>query len=328
MTPKHILLVRFSSIGDIIICTPVIRAVRKRYPEATLHFATKSQYASLLEENPHLDHLHLLDDSWDDFVNEILPFKFDILLDLHKNIRSKLLHRKLKPGRYYTYKKKNPEKWLLANFKWNRLDGKHILDRYFDMLHPLGCEYDGRGYEIHIPEDIQMGNLAAQEYACLSLGAKFKTKSLPYDQLEKLVDGLRLKLVLIGGEEERSLADRLYRAFPNKVKNLCGELSLLQSARVIERSKIVISHDTGMMHVACAFNKPLISIWGSTVPAFGFYPKFAEGVDVWNEVVERRDLSCRPCSKLGYESCPKGHFKCMNDHDMPQLADRINQWWR
>jgi ADP-heptose:LPS heptosyltransferase len=98
------------------------------------------------------------------------------------------------------------------------------------------------------------------------------------------------------------------------VINLCGQLSLAQSASIVGQSARVFTHDTGLMHIAAALRKPIVSIWGSTVPAFGMYPFYPDGLDL-NTTLEVKDLSCRPCSKIGYDKCPKGHFRCMVGQD-------------
>ena len=109
---------------------------------------------------------------------------------------------------------------------------------------------------------------------------------------------------------------------PSTVVNVCGRLSLHQSASLVRQSAVVLTHDTGLMHIAAALRKPIVSVWGSTVPKLGMYPFYPDGMDL-NTSIEVMGLRCRPCSKIGYERCPKGHFRCMREVDAEGVAERV-----
>ncbi len=322
-----ILILRFSSIGDIVLTTPVIRTLKIQL-DFQVHYATKVQYAELLTSNPYIDKIHLLRGSLSELSKELKDENFDIIIDLHHNLRTRIIKWKLKK-RSYTFKKLNFKKWLLVNFKINLLPNIHIVDRYMETVKALGVKSDNLGLDYFFPEktDIACGWLPETHrngFAVLVVGTKFKTKQLPVNKLIELCDRINKPVILIGGQEDKQIADQIEVFFKrggtemesgleklNKktvVFNACGKFSINQSASVIKKANWVFTHDTGLMHIASAFRKPIYSIWGNTIPAFGMYPyrtKFT--------IFENKKLNCRPCSKIGFEKCPKGHFKCMND---------------
>ena len=147
----------------------------------------------------------------------------------------------------------------------------------------------------------------------LVVGGSYYTKQIPINKLKEICVQSSLPLVLLGGKEDSGIAETVHQAFPDKTFNLCGKLNINQSASVIQQSKTVITSDTGLMHIAAAFKKDIISLWGNTIPEFGMGPYLAGNN---SQLLEVKNLPCRPCSKLGYKKCPKGHFKCMNDIDI------------
>lgn len=128
----------------------------------------------------------------------------------------------------------------------------------------------------------------------------------------------------MGGPEDQivgqGIADRV-----SHVLNFCGMCSIAQSALLIESSQLLITHDTGMMHVGAALRKPILSIWGNTIPDFGMYPFYPRDQNIPSQMFEVPNLSCRPCSKIGHKVCPKGHFKCMINQDIGQIATKANK---
>lgn len=151
----------------------------------------------------------------------------------------------------------------------------------------------------------------------LVLGGSYFTKKIPLNKLREICSLAQLPLVLVGGKEDREQAERLSREFPH-LTDFCGQLNLNQSAYLISQAEWVLTPDTGMMHVAAAFQKKIISVWGNTIPEFGMGPYLPRSE---NKILEVKDLSCRPCSKLGYHKCPKGHFTCMNQIDFGFLNE-------
>jgi ADP-heptose:LPS heptosyltransferase len=313
---KKILIIRFSSIGDIVLTTPVIRCIKQQLPDAEVHFAVKKAFYPVLKANPYIDHFHLLEDDLSGFTQKLKAEKFDFIVDLHQSLRSRKIRLSLAiPSRGFP--KLNLQKWLLAKFKIDLIPDIHIVDRYFKAASPLGVVNDGKGLEYFIPaEDVyDFINLPEQfraGYTAFVIGAKHATKRLPVHKIISICKKLDKPVILLGGPEDAVIAAKIEVACGPKALSLCGKLNLNQSASLVKQARHVISHDTGLMHVAAAFRKPLVSIWGNTVPQFGMYP-YMPGSEEKSVILEVKGLKCRPCSKLGFDKCPKGHFRCMEE---------------
>jgi ADP-heptose:LPS heptosyltransferase len=192
---------------------------------------------------------------------------------------------------------------------------KHIVDRYFEAVQELGVKNDGNGLDYFIPAGDEMDRSALPEthrdgFVAIAVGAKFATKQIPEELLEKVILRLRKPVVLLGGKEDTERAARIAAACGKLVFDTTGKLSLNQSASLVRQSQMLITGDTGLMHIAAAFKKKIYSVWGNTVPQFGMFPYLpGEG----SRIIEIKGLPCRPCSKIGYDRCPKGNFRCMKD---------------
>ncbi len=326
-----ILLLRFSSIGDIVLTTPVVRTLKSQIDQVELHYATKAQYQSLLEANPYIDKLQLLGDSWSDFINSLKQERYDYVIDLHHNLRTFRLKRSL-GVRSYSFRKLNWEKWLMVNLKINKLPNLHIVDRYMETVLPLGVKMDALGLDYFIPEkdEVPVGWLPEPfraAYVVYAIGAQHETKKLPLRRMIELCDRINRPIVLLGGKEDRENGEAIAAFFNRssdgeevtlkelnkrtRIFNACGKFNINQSASLVKGAEFVFSHDTGLMHIAAAFKKEVFSIWGNTIPAFGMYPYRTRFT-----VLENNRLGCRPCSKIGFKKCPKGHFRCMNDQNL------------
>ena len=317
------LIIRFSSIGDIVLTTPVIRCLKQQVPGAEVHVLTKQAFRTVLEHNPYIDHLHLVKDDLELAIERLKAFDFDHIIDLHHNLRSLRVKRGLgKPAR--SFHKLNIEKWLLTSFKINRLPNVHIVDRYMDTVAAFGVRNDGRGLDYFLGEqdhvaaaDIPTSHIAG--FIGLVIGAALNTKKLPVEKLQELCRLINHPIVLLGGPEDREAGEQVATVDPVKVYNACGKFTLNESADLVRKARLVITHDTGLMHIAAAFQRPIISIWGNTVPAFGMGPYYGQS-HTPSQIFEVDGLRCRPCSKIGYKRCPKGHFKCMSLQPMEQIA--------
>lgn len=317
-----VLIIRFSSIGDIVLTTPVVRALKQQLG-AEVHYLTKKGFRGIVSANPHINKVYAIEKK----VSEVLPALkeegYDYLIDLHHNLRSLQIKLALK-AKAYAFDKLNWEKWLIVKLKQDRLPRKHIVDRYMGTVQPLGVENDGQGLDYFIPEDdeVEVGSFlstnvlaAAQEaprFVAFAIGAAHNTKRLPTDKIIAICQKISLPVVLLGGPGEAEEGQQIVAGAGGHVFNACGLLNLNQSASFVRQAYKVISHDTGLMHIAAAFGKDIISVWGNTIPEFGMYPYFPEGVG-HNTTMEVKGLSCRPCSKIGYQACPKGHFRCMRN---------------
>jgi len=323
------LIIRFSSIGDIVLTTPVIRNLKNQVEDAEVHFLVKDQYRSLLESNPYIDRLWLYKDSAKNLLAELKDIEFDYVIDLHNNLRSSIFKNALKRVSF-DVNKLNFRKWLLVNLKINRLPDKHIVDRYMDTVRLFDVLNDGRGLDFFIDEQDEvlpesLPRTFSNGYIILVNGAQHNTKKIPVDKLIFLCEAIKAPVIIVGGPEDKETGDKIIAALPDKaLYNGCGMFSVNQSASLVKNASLVISPDTGMMHVAAAYEKKILSVWGSTVPAFGMTPYFP---DPDSEIFQVEGLNCRPCSKLGYEKCPKKHFKCMMNQNWEQIAATANRIW-
>lgn len=330
MSAKKILILRFSSIGDIVLTTPVIRNIKVQLDDVEVHYCTKYSFAGILQSNPYIDKLHLLNGSLNDLINELRKEKFDYVIDLHNNLRTRIIKFRLGVISY-SFDKLNKEKWLKVNLKIDHLPNKHIVDRYMEAVAKLGVKKDHLGLDYFIPENDEVPKdwLPAthqKEYVAYAIGAQHGTKRLPLERMIELCDKINKPIILLGGKEDAEVGDQLHDFFErthdskalepglkdmNKkalIYNACGKFNLNQSASLLKNARYVFTHDTGLMHIASAFKKEIFSLWGNTIPMFGMYPyntKFT--------ILENNKIDCRPCSKIGYDKCPKGHFKCMNE---------------
>jgi len=305
-----------------VLTTPVVRCLKRQWG-AEVHYLTKSSFRPVVEANPYIDEIHTIGSEVAEALPALKKAKFDLVADLHRNLRSWQVKRALgKPA--VSFPKLNLEKWLLVRFRMNRLPGLHIVDRYMSPLRRLGLTYDGEGLDYFIPpgEEIDPFSLIGGgegPFVAFSIGAAHATKRLPVTQLEAVCRALPLPVFLLGGPSDREAGDQVAGRAGERVHNLCGRLRINQSASVVRQSAVVISHDTGLMHIAAAFRKPIVSVWGNTVPAFGMSPFYPDGMHR-AVAAEVQGLSCRPCSKIGFDRCPKGHFRCMLEQDAGYIA--------
>ncbi len=310
--PEKTLIIRFSSIGDIVLTTPVIRCLKEQKPDAEIHYLTKKSFSGILNPNPYLTKIHSIEKDVKEVTADLKKENFDFVIDLHNNIRSAQIKRALgKPSS--VFKKLNFKKWLLVNFKINNMPAMHVVDRYMDAAAVLGIKNDNKGLDYFIPakDEVLISSLPASHqngYIGFVIGAKHFTKRLPIEKIIAVCKKINKPIVLLGGPEDVVRAEEIEKACGSFIYNACGKYNLNQSASLVKQAVRIISHDTGLMHIAAAFKKDIISVWGNTVPAFGFSP-YLPGAG--SKIVEVKNLSCRPCSKIGYDKCPKGHFKCM-----------------
>ena len=321
------LIIRFSSIGDIVLTTPVIRCLKQQVPDAEIHFLTKEEYRGVISSNPYIDKIQVMGSSWDLMLHQLQFEEYDYIIDLHHNLRTLRIKRALKSAKAFSFNKLNIQKWLLTALKINRLPNLHIVDRYMDTLKSFNVNNDGKGLDYFFPlenrvkdSDLPFSHMFG--YVGVVIGAALNTKKLPVHKLKQLCAGIQYPVVLLGGKEDFSVGEEVASIDPIKIYNACGKFSLHESADLIIRSKLIVSNDTGLMHIAAAFKKPIVSIWGNTVPAFGMYPYYGND-SVKNEKSEVEGLRCRPCSKIGHDKCPKGHFKCMELQDIDKLNSLV-----
>ncbi len=319
-----VLVLRFSSIGDIVLTSPVLRCLKQQLG-AEIHFLTKRAFAAVVEPNPYVDKVFTFEKEVTECLPDLKSAHYDWVIDLHHNLRSQRV--KLALGRpAHSFDKLNWEKWLLVNTGIDRLPDVHIVQRYMAAVAHLGVKYDGQGLDYFIPPDQEVNpadldpQLTEGNYVAFVLGATHATKRLPLEKMVDICARIQRPIVLLGGKAEMPAAQFLVEKLANQaLVDVCGKCSLHQSASLVRQAAVVLTHDTGLMHIAAALRKPIVSVWGNTVPKFGMYPLYPDGMDR-NNSIEVSGLRCRPCSKIGYDRCPKGHFRCMMEVDVEEVA--------
>ena len=366
-----ILVIRFSSIGDIVLTTPVIRCLKNQISDVEIHVLTKKKFSGLYKTNPYINKVYEYDDSLKKNIEELKLENYDYIVDLQKNKRSLRVTRALH-CQHSSFPKLNFKKFLLTTFKINLMPDIHIVDRYFKAVEKLGVKNDYQGLDFFIseknnyplselPEDFQNG------YHAFVIGGTYKTKILPAVKVIEVIKKLNEPVILLGGPDDveraeeiirqrttdngqqtlgKSLNDAKSQSHKDKVSklvgknigtstssvtetsqhlsilNLVGKINLEQSASIVKNAKSVLTNDTGLMHIAAAFHKNVVSVWGNTVPELGMYPYLPNEKEKCH-IIECKDVKCRPCSKLGFKECPRRHFKCMMEIDCDEIIRRL-----
>ena len=333
-----VLIIRFSSIGDIILTTPVLRCIRRQFPDAEIHYLTKKAFQAVVAYNPNIDKVHYIENDVAEVMDALKAEKYDYVADLHYNLRTSRVKQALNAPQTHSFPKLNVQKWVLVNFKINLMPDKSIVERYFDAVKPMGVHNDGEGLEYYIPEtaltdndDIPTSHWTG--YVACVIGGSYNTKKFPVEKWKAFCAAVPYPVLLIGGPDDREEGRLIADIDPIKIYNSCGKFNLNESAHLVQRARVVVSNDTGMMHVAAAFKKPIISLWGNTSPEIGMFPYYGgnnlkERVAPQSFLMENRQLHCHPCSKLGYNRCPRRHFRCMNDLDIHIIVEKVKNYWK
>ena len=327
----RILCVRFSSIGDVLLTTPLVRALHRRHPGAELYFVTKREMAPLVVENPHLTQVIELGprERVTDLAHRLRALGPTHGLDLHGSLRSAAL-RWLVPCEWAGYSKRKLARTTLIATKIN-IYGRHVpvAERYFEAAHAarLDVQPDGGPAEFflapaaraHMTHWLAEVGLDRKPFVVIAPGAAHATKRWPIEHWRALTDRMRqlgLGVVAVGGPgTDRELA----AALEPGVLNVAGEFTLQETGACLERASVVVSGDTGVMHMATGVRTRVVALFGPTVEPFGFFPYAARAT------VLEEDLTCRPCSAMGSERCPLGHHRCLEDVLPDQVADAVQR---
>ena len=292
-------------------------------------FATKIQFKELVTASEYIDRQYFLENSLKDLIKELRKENYDVIIDLHNNLRTHQISSAL-GLKTLRFPKLNFKKWLLVNLKVNKMPNLHLVDRYFQAVKTLGVVNDAKSNTFFISTENEIEikkqfNLSPKSYIAVVIGAQFATKRIPLDKLIEILSGINYPMVLIGGKTDKNVADELCKNLVEKeIYSACGDFNILQSASIVKQSKGVLTNDTGMMHIASCFSLPITTVWGNTSSAFGMSVYNPENnPEIFN--FEVQDLACRPCSKIGFQRCPKGHFKCMALQDSLLISQQINK---
>ncbi|RFZ95031.1 glycosyltransferase family 9 protein [Mucilaginibacter conchicola] len=318
-----ILVIRFSSMGDIIYTTPVVRCLKKQLPCAEVHFITKPAFKYIYDNNPYLDKLLLLKPKLSDTIADIKAEGYDHIIDLHNNLRTTIIKLRTRiPSS--TYNKQTILKWLSLKLRKNLVPPVHLVDRYLQTVKFLGVANDGAPIDYYIKKEYQLADLLPathqNSYTAFVIGATHFTKRMPNQKIISICKDITGQVVLLGGDDVKANGDEIALSLGEKVYNACGKTTLDESVFLVSQAKSIAGFDTGLTHIAEAFDRPIVSIWGGTVPdLLGVQPYMVK-----QSLVAGIDLDCRPCSKFGLEKCPLGHFKCMWDIPEKPITDFIN----
>lgn len=320
------LVIRFSSIGDIVLTTPVVRGLKLQVENAEVHFVTKKKFACLVSSNPYIDKVHFLEDNIARLIQQLAKEEYDYIIDLHNNFRSNKIKRRLRI-QTFAVNKINWEKFLMVSFKMNRLPDVHIVDRYLDTVSVFDVENDNKGLDYFIDETTAFKLDALPEsfrngYVAFVIAGTYFTKKMPVQKVIEICQKVPYPVILLGGKNEYDEGEQVLSQSKGNVLNFAGKISLNQSASLVSNARVVLTNDTGLMHISAAFKKKILSFWGNTIPEFGMTPYQPEES---SQIMEVKDLKCRPCSKLGHQKCPKKHFKCMHEIDTEMAVTWINR---
>ncbi|MBO4654204.1 MAG: glycosyltransferase family 9 protein [Bacteroidales bacterium] len=325
----RILIIRLGSTGDILLTTPVIRAISQQIEGAKIHFLTNRKNKELLASNPHVEKIHVYQEPVKALVDELKAEQFDFIVDLQHNRRTKHLCSRLNLP--CSFLKTHPfKRWMCIRLKINTLPHKHLVERYFETVEAIGIQNDCHGLEYPIPaEDVfdtdDLPVFFEDGYVAIAMDAERATQRIPTTKIIEIATILHKPVILLGGKEVKDMGQEIVSQLGDRAYNACGEFSFNQCASLIQQSACVLTGDSAFMHLATALNKPVCSLWGSTVPEFGKYPYLPEQRQLFR-IFEVCSLKCRPCAQLGFKKCPRRHFRCMKNIPAIEVAEWINQF--
>jgi lipopolysaccharide heptosyltransferase II len=340
-TPNKILVLRFSSIGDIVLSTPLLRALRTKFPKSQIDYVTRKEYAELVRSNQNINYTYEFDTA--NGLNGLRALKkrikgegYDLLVDIHGSLRSRYVRAFVGPAHVVIVNKREKERTALVKHKKDLYsDVVPVSQRYIEPVEPLGVIDDGKGLELHIPDEIlfgvsgKMAGLKLNQYekvVGLCPTARHHTKCWPRERFIELA--LRCtrdrgaKVLLFGGKADTDYCDSMAKAIDGtgRASSLSGQFSLLETAAAMDFCDVIVTNDSGLMHIAEARQRNLVAIFGSTVRQFGFFPQNKNSI-----VIEREGLYCRPCSHIGRSSCPEKHFRCMNEIGVDEVFKQTDR---
>ena len=325
MTIERVLFLRFSAIGDVILISPLLRIFFEAYPHTKIDVLVKDKFSSLLAYHPLVNEVIIIPDKpsfWDliRIIQKLRRFNYDIIFDLQKHWRSYFISFFCGTSSTYRYKKFSFKRFFLVYFKKNLYKGipESVPLRYFLAFHKLNIGWKNCKPEIYYTESIQkkanslLPSDNKNNLIALAPGGGRKTKrwlSKYYIELINMLQtSFKLNVLLLGGVDDKSICDEIENGLNNRITNLSGQTTLLETAAVLQHCQMIICNDTGLMHMAAALDRKIVAIFGPTVVEFGFFP-FTDKF----KVVEHESLDCRPCSYHGTDTCPKKHFNCMKE---------------
>ncbi len=309
--------------------SPIIRCVKEQL-KTELHYITSSRYKALIEESKHLDKIYTFDNDWTELKDQLKNENYNLVIDLHKTAKTIRLGSSLgKPVIHFH--KATLEKWLQLKFRINRLPEGHLIDRFFKGVGRIKVFNDGKGLELFLNSNMESRTMKLIDrlningaYTAIAIGGAKWTKQIPIELCVDYINSSTEPIVLLGGEDVLDKSKRIVEYSQRHINNFVGNQSLSESAVLLRQSRLVLTGDTGMMHMAAVFQKPIIVMYGSTSPIFGMYP-YSDRGDEHVKFLLPDHLSCWPCSKSGRHKCPKEHARCVYDWKAFDIQTEINK---
>lgn len=332
MKKEKILVIRFSSLGDLVLILPLLRQLRAGFPMGEIHLATKKRYAPLFASNNDIDHIHTLDSNdlrgLFGLYRRLFREKYNIVIDAHNVIRSNLLSFVLPVRKKIRIKKNQARKIALIKKKRNLF--KKILPmwkRYLELSTGLGISPSENETRLLLPDHatikigvmIESAGLSGLPLVAIAPGARWETKRWPEERFRDLIPVLvahGFGIILIGDRSESELSSRIGGS-GKRVLNTAGRLSLLETAAILDRCLFLITNDSAPLHLAEAVGTPVIAFFGPTVEEFGFFPHLAKSIPL------QVNLDCRPCSRNGSRACPFGTRECLESITVGEVMSAV-----
>lgn len=326
-------MVRFSSLGDILLTAPALRALQRRFPQSHIDFLVASDYedAARLIPGPNLI---LTFDRRTGLrgllrLRSVLAGRYSLLVDLQNSVRSAFLRATTFPTVWVKARRYRFKRWVLIRFKRNLYKSAWPVPlRYLDALDLVGAHDDGQGLDLHVPAETREW---ARDYVSARCdihlpiiafcpGARHYTKRWPADHWVTLGAELNLagySVLVVGSQQECDVIQQIASQIPGSVP--VSDRSIAEVAAIMTHATAVVSNDSGLMHLAGGVGAPVVAIFGPTVEEFGFYPFRA------NSIVLAHELYCRPCTAMGGAHCPEGHFRCMLETTPAVVLDAVQR---
>jgi heptosyltransferase-2 len=332
VTSPNILAVRFSSLGDMVLTTPLFRAIKRAEPSARITLLTRAEYVPLFAHNPRIARVI----GWDgisplrSITRDLRRTGWTHRLDLHGSLRSHLV-RRLVGGRWEGYPKRRLARAIQIRFKKDVYrDRRHVVERYFDAARGLGLSPDDQPPEVFVPMEaasaadrfLREAGVADRTLVALVPGAAHFTKRWPehhWIALTELLAARGLGILVLGGRADAEVGERIARIAGRRGASAAGKFDLAGTAALLKRVRVAVAGDTGVMHLATAVQTPVVTLLGPTVREFGFVPYNARST------ILERDLGCRPCSRMGGPACPLGHHHCLEWIAAEEVAEAVRR---
>lgn len=326
----RVLIIRTGAMGDIVLATAVVEAIAKDSPQTAVEFLLKKRFSGILEGQPHISRLWLLDERGEHrgvrglllFIQEIQRERFDLVIDLQDNFRSRLISHCLRAENKLRWDKLAWRRRLWAWLGVKPRATRPVFRRYLDTLHPLGLDTEGSRPRLYVAMKNSSG-LPPEGFVALAPGAHWPAKRWPREYFvslaQMILEETGLSIVVVGSAEDRALGAEISKPFPTRMMDLCGRLGLKELREVVARARVLVTNDTGPMHLAEALGVPVLAFFGPTVREFGFAPWRPE-----SRVLEVT-LNCRPCSLHGGRVCPRKHFRCLRGITPRQAWDSLRE---